>query len=156
LKGGQLKNDSMILLVDDNPVQQRVLGMLAEKTGVKAHVVGSGLEALEALDRYPGAFALILMDWRMAGMDGLECTKRIRLRERGTGRRIPIIAVTACAFDEDKKNCLEAGMDDYLSKPFSLEQFAEKIGFWLDRTNAASATVDPAPKSIPPVSLDPL
>lgn len=151
-----MNTQPLILLVDDNPVQQRVLGLLAEKVGAKTHVVGSGLEAVAALDRYPGSFALVLMDWRMSEMDGLECTMRIRLRERGTGRRIPIIGVTANAMDGDRQKCLDAGMDDYLSKPFSLEQFAAMIGLWLDRANAELSTAEPIPEPIPPVSLDPL
>jgi CheY-like chemotaxis protein len=65
VKGGQLNNHPLILLVDDNPVQQRVMAMLIEKTGAMSHVVGSGIEALEALDRYAESFALVLMDWRM-------------------------------------------------------------------------------------------
>lgn len=151
-----MNSQPLILLVEDNPVQQRVLSMLAEKIGAKVHVVGSGSEALEALDRYAGAFVLILMDWRMADMDGIECTKRIRLRELSTGRHIPIIALTACVMDGDREKCLAAGMDDYLSKPFSLEQFGEKIAVWLDRDNAESATAKPAPEPIPPMCSDPL
>lgn len=120
-----------ILLVEDNPVQQRLLSMLAEQAGVTPHVVSSGIKALEAYDRCHD-FQLILMDWHMPDMDGLECTSRIRLRECH-GKHIPIIGITANAMPGDRERCIEAGMDDYLSKPFTLEQFTGIIHVWLDK-----------------------
>lgn len=71
------------------------------------------------------------MDWRMPVTDGLRCTLQIRELQEAQGHRVPIIAVTAHALAGDRERCLEAGMDDYLSKPFTLEQLQEKIQHWL-------------------------
>jgi CheY-like chemotaxis protein len=71
------------------------------------------------------------MDWRMPDMDGLECTRQIRERERRTGGHVPIIAMTANVMDEDRQACLDVGMDDYMSKPFDTSQFRTMLGRWL-------------------------
>jgi CheY-like chemotaxis protein len=101
--------------------------------------VTSGKEALDVF-RSGQRFSLVLMDWSMPGedgkgMNGLECAREIRRAEKGTGRRVPIIAVTAHAMLGDQRQCLEAGMDDYLSKPFTFEQFRDKVNKWLSRAN---------------------
>ena len=130
-------NQPAILIVEDDPMKQRLLCMLAERAAVSFHVASSGLQALEAVDRWPH-YQMILMDWRMSEMDGLECTKRIRMREAAHGRRIPIVAITANAMEGDRDTCLKAGMDDYLSKPFTMEQFIQTIHAWLHKTKEAS------------------
>jgi len=109
-----------ILVVEDNLVNQRLLLALLERYnhGRQVEVAHHGGEALEHLRRAP--FDLIFMDVQMPVMDGFECTRRIRQGEGGAGHRaIPIIAVTAGAMRGDREKCLEAGMDDYISKPIS-------------------------------------
>jgi len=71
------------------------------------------------------------MDVQLAGESGLACTNRIREIDKRKGRHTPIIAVTACAMDGDKEKCLASGLDDYLSKPFTMAELKEKLAFWL-------------------------
>jgi CheY-like chemotaxis protein/HPt (histidine-containing phosphotransfer) domain-containing protein len=104
-----------LLLVEDNPVNQQVLTLLLERAGHTVELAGNGREALEALER--GRFDAVLMDLQMPEMDGIRCTRLIRAREKVTGGRVPIVAVTANALQGERQRCLQAGMDDYLSKP---------------------------------------
>jgi CheY-like chemotaxis protein len=126
--------------VEDHPIEQRLIQLLARQFDLHIDVVNNGSEALERLTNQ--RYSLVLMDWSLPGMsgdgivgdgmNGLECTKRIRELEKNTNHHIPIIAVTAHAMRDDKIKCLDAGMDDYLSKPFSCEQFFSKIQKWLN------------------------
>ena len=116
---GRLK----ILLAEDNRTNQVLAMRLLEKRGHEVAVAGNGEEALQALDKQ--AFDLILMDVQMPGMDGLQATQAIRKNERKTGKHIPIIAMTAHAMVGDMERCLEAGMDDYITKPIRPQQLAE-------------------------------
>jgi CheY-like chemotaxis protein len=104
-----------VLLVEDNLVNQQVALRMLQKQGHAVVVAGNGKEALSALD--DGRFDVVLMDVQMPEMDGLQATAAIRARERGTGRRIPIVALTAQAMEGDRERCLAAGMDAYISKP---------------------------------------
>jgi len=116
-----------VLVVEDNKVNQQVLMIMLRHLGLNAEVVSDGLEAVEALqDRY---YDLILMDWQMPRMDGLEATRRIRALCFET--KPVIIAVTANAMSGDIEKCLEAGMDDYLSKPIRREKLAVTLEKWL-------------------------
>jgi two-component system, sensor histidine kinase len=115
----QLDNQPTLLIIEDNETQQFVLKALCEKFDYDAHIVSSGEEALSALAC--AHFTAILMDIALGGMDGFECTRRIREIESRSKRRTPIIAVTAHA--DDKHRCLAAGMDDFISKPFEIEEF---------------------------------
>ncbi|MCP4658520.1 MAG: response regulator [bacterium] len=108
-----------ILLAEDHPVNQVVTLRILERMGYRADVVNNGLEALEALERQP--YDVVLMDVQMPAMDGLEATRRIR-RQPPDGRRPYIIAMTAHAMVGDKERFLEAGMDDYVSKPIQLAE----------------------------------
>lgn len=118
-----------LLIVDDNPQSLYLMSILSDKYEFAYRAVESAEEALEAY-RSGEPFTHILMDWRMPGMDGFECTEKIRQLEAGTGRHIPIIAVTASAMTGDREKCLAAGMDDYLSKPFRIGQFLDVIAHW--------------------------
>jgi two-component system, sensor histidine kinase and response regulator len=108
-----------ILLAEDNRVNQTLATRLLMKHGHTVVIAGNGREVLSALDRE--SFDLVLMDVQMPEMDGFQVTAAIRERERRTGTHLPIIAVTARAMQDDFENCLEAGMDEYVSKPINPE-----------------------------------
>jgi PAS domain S-box-containing protein len=114
-----------VLLAEDNPVNQKLAAHLLEKRGHSVAVASSGREALGRLEKEP--FDLVLMDVQMPEMDGLEATRTIRERERETGTHLPIVAMTAHAMKGDRDRCLEAGMDDYVSKPIQAEQLFRAI-----------------------------
>jgi CheY-like chemotaxis protein len=123
----------VILLVEDNPVNQQVALSILESIGYQADVADNGRVALEALTRKP--YALILMDCQMPEMDGYAATRAIRARESvpeaTTGKRLPIIALTANTQPGDREQCLAAGMDDFIGKPYSQEELQEAIQRWL-------------------------
>jgi CheY-like chemotaxis protein len=117
-----------ILLAEDNRVNQLVAARLLGKRGHTVVIVGNGREALAALDDPgSGGFDLILMDVQMPDMDGFEATGIIRAREKSSGARLPIIAMTANAMKGDEERCLAAGMDGYVSKPFQVEELFATI-----------------------------
>jgi two-component system sensor histidine kinase/response regulator len=104
-----------ILLAEDNIVNQRVAAGLLTRRGHDVTIAQDGREALAALDRE--SFDIVLMDVQMPDIGGIEATQAIRMRERGAGRHIRIVAMTAHAMNGDRERCLAAGMDGYLSKP---------------------------------------
>jgi PAS domain S-box-containing protein len=114
-----------ILLAEDNAANQMVALSQLKKMGYSADVAANGSEVLQALERQP--YDLVLMDVQMPEMDGLEAARRIR--ERWSGGRGPrIIAMTASTMPEDRERCLEAGMDDYISKPVRIEELTAALG----------------------------
>ncbi len=118
-----------ILLVEDNPINQKVAQMQINKIGYRADIANNGKVALEKLAKK--RYDLILMDCQMPVIDGFETTRRIREKETLTGFHTPIIAMTANAMEGDRDRCIAAGMDDYLSKPVNLIELKEKIDYWL-------------------------
>jgi CheY-like chemotaxis protein len=114
-----------VLLAEDNPVNQKLALRLLEKRGYIVTVAGDGARAVK--EHAHQRFDLILMDLQMPDIGGLEATRMIRDREQGTGLHIPIVALTAHAFKGDRERCLEAGMDDYVSKPIAPDQLFETI-----------------------------
>ena len=123
-----------ILVVEDNSVNQEVARTMLEQLGCSVEVAGNGREALEATGR--ARYDLVLMDCQMPEMDGFEATRRIRAREAvsTTGTpRLPIVALTAHVLESDRQACLAAGMDDYLSKPFTRLQLERLLTRWLPR-----------------------
>ncbi len=127
-----------VLIVEDNPVNQMVLALHLEKRGYRVEAVDGGEKAL--LLQREREFDVVLMDCQMPGLDGFETTRRWRQCEAATGRRTPIIAVTANAVSGDREACLEAGMDDYVPKPIDPCLLFQK----LDRLPKRE-TVKPAP-----------
>ena len=118
-----------VLLVEDNPVNLEVALALLENSGCDVETATNGREAL---DRYAvDDYGLIFMDCQMPEMDGFEAAAEIRRREAGSGRRVPIVALTASAIEGDREQCLAAGMDDYLPKPFTAEQMRAVLANWL-------------------------
>ncbi len=118
-----------VLLVEDNPVNQKLAQLLLKKLGMDVVTAADGREGVDAY--FAQEVDLVLMDWQMPVMDGLEATREIRARGGGDSRQVPIIALTANAMEGDKNRCLEAGMDDYLSKPILEAQLREKLALWL-------------------------
>lgn len=114
-----------VLVAEDNPVNQRVVRGLLAKLGCEVLVVPDGARAVET--SRDGRFDLIFMDCQMPVMDGYEATRRIRDRER---THTPIVALTAGVLDGDRQRCLEAGMDDFLSKPVRLEDLERVLSGW--------------------------
>jgi two-component system sensor histidine kinase/response regulator len=114
-----------ILLAEDNRVNQTVATRMLEKMGHSLVVAENGKEALSVLATQ--AFDLVLMDIQMPEMDGLTATMRIREGERSTQHHLPIVAMTAHAMKGDRERCLDAGMDEYVSKPISIRQLEEAI-----------------------------
>lgn len=121
-----------VLIVEDNDINQVIVKQhLSHHKTLSAK---SGIEALQALNKMKVTFDVILMDCQMPDMDGFEATRRIRKGEAGDRYlHIPIIALTANAMKGDKETCYEAGMDDYLSKPFDAHDLAEKVAYWAEQ-----------------------
>ena len=140
-----------ILVAEDNPVLQTLARRMLEKPGHEVVTVGSGREAVEALGA--GHFDLVMMDVQMPGMDGLEATVAIRERERSTGGRVPIIALTAHTLTGDRDRCLAAGMDAYVSKPLKADELFGTIES-LTSASPAPARAGDDPGAPAPVVLD--
>ncbi|MGH7437628.1 MAG: response regulator, partial [Polyangiaceae bacterium] len=140
-----------ILLAEDNAVNQKLVVRLLEKMGHRTTVAENGTAALDELAKR--TFDLVLMDLQMPGMDGLAATAAIRQREQGTGARIPIVALTANALVGDRERCLEAGMNDYLTKPIRKEALAAVLAQWMTAPVKASAAPPPAPSAPDPTTF---
>jgi signal transduction histidine kinase/DNA-binding response OmpR family regulator len=145
-----------VLVAEDNPVNQQVAAAMLESLGVAYSMADTGLSALRQVLREE--FDLVLMDCQMPEMDGFEATAEIRRRQHSGGLRpVPVVALTANAVEGDRERCIAAGMDDYLSKPFTREQLASTLRRWLSRPDLRYAPVldpAPAPVSAHPVSIE--
>ncbi|MBU1567778.1 MAG: response regulator [Proteobacteria bacterium] len=128
----ELKQSVRILLAEDNPVNQKLAMMMLSKAGYKVTVVANGRLAVETFTQKPEEFDTILMDIQMPEMDGYEATRQIRLQGF---EDIPIIAMTANAMKGDKELCLEAGMNDYITKPVKREIIFQILEKWLNLRN---------------------
>ena len=131
--------DAHILLVEDNPINREVALAMLENAGLTADIARDGVEAIErARDiRYD----LVLMDMQMPRMDGIEATRK--LRGLAGWSAVPILAMTANAFEEDRRACARAGMDDFISKPVDPADFYHMLLRWLDVRSARGAPVTP-------------
>jgi signal transduction histidine kinase/CheY-like chemotaxis protein len=137
----QFPRRGKILVVEDHPVNQRVALRFIEKLGYEAEVAENGLEALNL--SVLGSYSAILMDCQMPVMNGFEATAEIRRKE--SGRRTPIIALTARAMKEDEQRCFDVGMDDFISKPIDLPTLSEKLDKWIARGAAGDVAAMPPP-----------
>src|SRR5262245_52096444 len=153
--------EGRILVAEDNPVNHEVALAMLESFGCRVDVVVTGHEAVEAVSR--AAYDLILMDCQMPGMDGYAATRLIRRNERKGARRIPIVALTAHASHGDSATCFAAGMDDYLSKPYTQQDLRAIVQRWLSMslsTTPCLSEKSTSSRSLPPdaskqVALEP-
>jgi signal transduction histidine kinase/CheY-like chemotaxis protein/HPt (histidine-containing phosphotransfer) domain-containing protein len=143
-----------VLLAEDNPVNVEVAKAMLESLGLDAKCARNGEEALQAVRG--GEYDAVLMDCQMPVMDGFAATAAIRREEREAGhaRVLPIIAITANALQGDRESCLAAGMDDYLSKPFTQQQLAAVIGRWIALPLSATVHHDDERPQLPPESVE--
>ena len=118
-----------ILLAEDSPTNQLLATYNLEQAGYVVEVVDNGRKAVQALDE--GDFDLVLMDVFMPEMDGLEATQTIRQQEQTSGQRIPIIAMSGTDTQEHRQKCLGAGMDGFVSKPVTPNEFREILALLL-------------------------
>jgi two-component system, sensor histidine kinase and response regulator len=125
-----------ILLVEDNKVNQMVAEAMLKKLGVKVDVAANGEEAISKVTA-GNDYAVVLMDCQMPVLDGFAATREIRAWEAAQGaRRVPIVAMTAHATEGSRVLCIDAGMDDYLSKPVSMQNLGAILGKWIDEKAA--------------------
>jgi two-component system sensor histidine kinase/response regulator len=153
LKEAKARRRAHALVVEDNTVNQMVAVRMLEKFGVRADIAITGVGAIEACKRNP--YDLILMDCAMPEMGGYAATRAIRdlERERGTGHT-PVVAITANAMQGDREKCLDAGMDDYISKPFGLEQFRELLARWISSMPSPGAAIEASRVAQEPAAID--
>jgi CheY-like chemotaxis protein len=139
VSAGARESDGLpVLVVDDQEINRRVAEVMLARLGYRSITAESGYEALRILSHTP--CAAVLMDCRMPNMDGFTATAEIRTAEIGQRRQTPIIALTAHAQVGDRERCLDAGMDDYLSKPVELAQLRGVLNRWLPQPAVGSAT----------------
>ncbi|HEY7923537.1 MAG TPA: response regulator, partial [Vicinamibacteria bacterium] len=133
-----------VLVAEDNEVNQKVAAKILEKLGFGVELAENGKQALAACARR--RYDAVLMDGQMPGMDGYEATRKIRERETRGARRVPIIAMTASAMKGDREKCLEAGMDDYITKPVTPDALEAVLRKWVGgaTTPAERAAAEPA------------
>ena len=130
-----------ILLVEDNEINMMVATETLADARLEIAVARDGLEALAVMRAARlGEYSMILMDMQMPNMDGLEATREIR--KMSVAHSLPIIAMTANAFNEDRERCFEAGMDDFIAKPVEPEQMFTTILYWLRKGAGAGRLAD--------------
>ena len=129
-------SEQKILIVEDNLVNQEVARAMLNKLGATTQIAENGEEALQRLRENSGEFSLILMDCQLPVLDGYATSMAIRSGKAGDeNRMIPIIALTANAFPKDRDRCLNAGMNDYMSKPIALAALKKVVFKWIDVKN---------------------
>jgi signal transduction histidine kinase/ActR/RegA family two-component response regulator len=136
-----------VLVVEDSPVNRLVAMHVLERGGFRVHVVSDGHEALQALSTQ--RYDAVLMDCQMPGIDGYEATRELRTRELGI-RHTPVIAMTAHAMSGDRERCLEAGMDDYVTKPLRSSTLTEVLHKWTDDVRGSADTTNRELRAGPP------
>jgi PAS domain S-box-containing protein len=142
----------LVLIAEDSKVNQIVAARAVERCGYRVHVVDDGIAALEALRTQH--YDAVLMDCQMPNLDGYETTIQLR-RLEGPNQRCPVIAVTAHAMDGDRQRCLDAGMDDYVTKPMRHADVADTLSRWIPAKTDPSSTVDPGEEEPAPAAQTP-
>ncbi len=139
-------NHHPLLIVDDNEINQKVAAGILEHYGFAIKTASDGQEALRILSENHD-ISLVLMDCQMPVMDGFTATARVRQGEAGQDKsKIPVIAMTASAMTGDREDCLNAGMNDYLTKPISPQDLEDKVSFWLmARDSGLESNLSPPP-----------
>lgn len=133
-----------VLVVEDSPVNQLLVTNQLDRLGYDCVIAEDGFDALRTFETGRG-FAMVFMDWHLPGIDGLETSRRLRRIEADNGwRRTPVVAITARAMAGDRERCLEAGMDDVVTKPASLEDIRGALAMWALQDQA---TRTPAPRA---------
>ena len=132
-----------VLVVEDNPVNQLVATGLLESAGYAVDIAADGVEAVDRLSGDHG-YAAVLMDCRMPRLDGFDATRAVREQEPA-GRRVPIIAMTASALEGEERRCLDAGMDDFLTKPVDPARLFRILRKWADGIPMDRPARDPSP-----------
>ena len=123
----KIESPSRVLLVEDNAINQLVASEMLTHFGCSTEVANNGSEAVELIKA--NTYDLVLMDCQMPVMDGYEATAEIRNWEKETGRKeTPIVALTANALSGEKEKCLQVGMNKFMTKPFTMDSFAEILG----------------------------
>lgn len=120
-----------ILIVEDNMINQRLAKRVLEKMGCNVQIASNGKEAFEFYISNPSSLDLIFMDCQMPVMSGYESSRAIRLHEGSSSQHVPIIAMTANSMKGDRENCLDSGMDDYISKPFKQAEIVRVLSQYL-------------------------
>ncbi len=133
------ENQVKVLIAEDEFVNQRLIASLIQLRGWECRIAGNGLETLRMLGQEH--FDIVLMDIQMPEMDGFETTHAIREMEKITGKKVIIIAVTAFAMRSDYERCMEAGMDDYISKPLQIDGFFDKLDTILARRGVQNTLI---------------
>jgi PAS domain S-box-containing protein len=136
-----------VLLVEDNPVNREVAVCMLEQLGCQVVAVEHGRDAVAATEC--AEFEVVLMDCQMPEMDGLSATKAIRDGEQRTGRHVTIVALTAHAIEGDREGCLAAGMDDYMTKPFTQGELGIMIQKWVRRSGDEAVVASNQSKAVP-------
>jgi PAS domain S-box-containing protein len=137
------KEGIRLLLAEDNPVNQKLAVILLQKAGYLVDAVDTGTQAVEKIQT--NSYSVVLMDVQMPEMDGFQATRLVRAWESQTGRHVPIIAMTAYAMAGDRERCLDAGMDDYITKPLEPRALFNVLDRWIQITDTKLA---PLPEAI--------
>lgn len=124
----EARAESRLLLVEDSHVLQAVLRLMCHRNGYSYDIVGSSNEAEEAFNQRE--YAMVFMDWNLPDKSGLECAKN--LREMESPRHTPVIAMTGSVSADDRDRCKEATMDDFMGKPYSIQDFSNMVEKWRD------------------------
>lgn len=133
-----------VLLVEDNMANQKLASILLERMGFAVEVASNGQEAVDKATTESSRYDMILMDCQMPEVDGFEAASAIRRSEEGTGRHVPIVAMTAHALNGDKERCLSVGMDDYIAKPIDPQRVRSVLRHWLAKQAEGGEDHEPA------------